>query len=209
MQIVSARRSFGITSWLLVIVVLVASPPLAAQRGEIVLQQNLAELVHQAATIVRGRVVSVSAEPHPQFSNLDTVVVTLKVAELIKGEAGQEFVFRQFIFDIRDRHTSLGYKPGQEVLLLMIKPSQYGLSSPAGLEQGRFRILRDPDGNRIAVNGFDNLGLFRNIQETAPNLGLELTAEVRQLLTEHWGGPIPYDQLVQIIRGAITASAQR
>ena len=184
---------------------LLAALPLHAQRGELVLQQNLADLAGEAATIVRGRVVSLESEPHPQFPNLPTIVVTLNVLEVLKGEAREQFTFREYVPDLRDQYTRLGYKLGQEVLLLMIQPSQYGLSSPAGSEQGRFHILRDARGNRLAVNGFNNLGLFRNLDRSAPNLGRYLSSQVRALLAQHRGGPIPHEQLVDIIRGLITA----
>lgn len=184
---------------------LLAALPLHAQRGELVLQQNLADLAAEAATIIRGRVVSLESEPHPQFPNLHTLVVTLNVLEVLKGEAREQFTFRQYLPDLRDQYTRLGYKLGQEVFLLMIRPSQYGLSSPAGLEQGRFHILRDPRGNRLAVNGFNNLGLFRHLDRSAPNLGRHLSSQVRALLAQHRGGPIPHEQLVDLIRGLIAA----
>jgi hypothetical protein len=41
--------------------------------------------VQRAGTIVRGNVVSATVEPHPQFPNLQTVVVTLSVSKVLKG----------------------------------------------------------------------------------------------------------------------------
>jgi hypothetical protein len=182
--------------------------PVQAQQGALVLQQNLAELVDQAPTIVHGRVLSVVAEAHPQFNNINTIVVSLAVEGILKGEAGPVFTFRQFIHDIRDRRTHLGYKVGQEVLLLMIKPSRYGLSSPAGLGQGRFRLLRDAQGNKVAVNGFNNRGLFRDIDQSAPKLGQQLRTELRQLITQHRAGPIASAALVNIIDGIKASRAE-
>ena len=142
---------------------LIFSPPaLQAQRGALTLQQNLGELVGQAHTILRGRVVGARMEPHPEFTNHHTVVITLQVEETLKGQAGPSFSFRQYIWDIRDRYDAAGYKKGGELLLLLTRPSPYGLSSPVGLEQGRFRIQRDQQGNRYAVNGAGNAGLFRH-----------------------------------------------
>ncbi|MDA2914765.1 hypothetical protein MYX77_12590, partial [Acidobacteriia bacterium AH_259_A11_L15] len=160
---------------LLFVIVGLLVPPAQAQRGGLTIPQNLAELVEEAATIVRGRVISARAEKHPQFKNLDTVVVTLEVSDVLKGSAGPTFTFRQFVWDIRDVHSKLGYGKGGEFLLLMIKPSQYGLSSPAGLEQGRFRIRRDPQGREFAVNGAGNAGLFRNFDTVVTEKGLTLT----------------------------------
>ena len=78
--------------------------------------------------------------------------------------AGRQFTFRVFVDDSLDEQASLGYRVGQQVLLFMTQPSQIGMSSPAGLEQGRFRIQQDGQGNRVAVNGMSNLGLFRNVR---------------------------------------------
>ena len=179
--------------------------PTAAQRGERVAHRNLAELVEEAATIFRGQVTHIEIEPHPVFENLPTIVVTLEVLEVLKGQVNgnTHYSFRQFVPDLRDRDSRLGYKVGQEVLLLMIEPSQYGLSSPAGLEQGRFRVLHDAQGNASVVNGFNNLGLFRNIGKSAPRLGQQLSATAQQMLTEHRGGPIRYDQLREMIHGIV------
>jgi hypothetical protein len=136
----------------------VLSSPLYAQRGALTRSRNLGELVSQSAVILRGNVISARAEPHPDLTNLWTVVVTLQVRETLKGEAGPTFTFRQFIWDIRDRYDAAGYRKGQDLLLLMNPPTRYGLSSPAGLEQGRFRIQRDGAGRETAVNGHGNAG---------------------------------------------------
>jgi hypothetical protein len=46
---------------------------------------NVCQLDWQAASIVRGRVIAVQVEPHPELSNLTTVVVGLRVEENLKG----------------------------------------------------------------------------------------------------------------------------
>lgn len=173
---------------------------LCAQRGALVVPQNLAELVDQAQTVVVGRVVSARAEKHPQFENLNTVVVTLRVEEVWKGSAERTFTFRQYVWDIRDVASVLGYGKGGEFLLLLIPPSQYGLSSPAGLDYGRFRILRDPRGTRAALNGFGNVGLFRGISAQLRQKGIELSPGPAALVAQHQRGPIALDELKAIIQ---------
>ena len=174
-----------------------------AQQGARVLHRNLAQLVEDADTIVRGRVLSINAETHPQLTNLNTIVVKLSVGEVLKGNVAGEFTFRQFVFDIRDRQRRLGYKLGEEVLLMMLKPSRYGLSSPAGLEQGRFRMQRDAQGNIAVVNGWNNVGLMRDMQQTVPGLETRLTARTQQVLLGHKAGPILYIDLKELIQGVI------
>jgi hypothetical protein len=184
----------------------VITAPLAAQRNARVLQRNLADLTQDAYTIVAGRVTSVRSEAHPQFANIHTVVVTLSVSEVWKGHAYGDFSFRMFVDDPLDQQTDLGYKPGQEVLLFLTKPSQYGLSSPAGLEQGRFLITKDAQGNRFARNGVNNFGLFAKIDQKAPTLKSRLTPQARQVASDQTKGPITYDQLKEIVLALLAGS---
>lgn len=171
----------------------------AAQRNARVLQRNLAELTGDAYTIVVGRVASVRAEPHPQFQGLQSVVVTLDVSEVWKGQAGKQFTFRLYVDDPIDQQTNLGYKVGQQVLLFMTQPSKYGFSSPAGLEQGRFRIVRDASGSLTVINGWTNRGLFGRMDQKAPNLKNQVSVAARQVLTTHRAGPISYESLKEIV----------
>lgn len=188
----------------LLAVLLLLAPPAQAQRGALVLQQDLAELVAQSATIVRGHVISARVEPHPQFQNLDTVVVTLRVAEVLKGQAGSTYTYRQYIWDIRDRFDAAGYRKGQHLLLLMTKPSRYGLSSPVGLAQGRFRIIVDREGELYAVNGAGNHGLLRNLStRLAKRPGKRarpLSPRLQQIVLQRRGGPLLLSDLEELIR---------
>ncbi|MCI0353596.1 MAG: hypothetical protein L0099_00960, partial [Acidobacteria bacterium] len=153
------KRAFLLLSGLLLTL---ASVPGFAQRGALTVPRNLSQLTDRAAVIVRGNVVSARIEKHPEFTNLHTVVVTLRVKETLKGEVGDTYTFRQYIWDIRDRYDVAGYRRGLEVILLMNAPNQHGLTSPAGMEQGRFRVFRDRSGNEVAVNGLGNHGLFHD-----------------------------------------------
>ena len=126
----------------------IVAAPVWAQRGALTMPRNLNQLTDRAADIVRGTVVSARVEKHPEFTNLDTVVVTLRVRETLKGQAQGTFTFRQYIWDIRDTQDAAGYAKGQDMLLLLIAPSAHGLSSPAGMDQGKFRIERDRSGGR-------------------------------------------------------------
>jgi hypothetical protein len=179
---------------------LLLSSPLPAQRGAITLPQNLGELVDESAVIVRGYVVIARVEAHPDLEELPTVVVTLAVDETLKGSAGPTFTFRQFIWDARDRHNTAGYAKGQHLLLLLIKPSPYGLSSPAGLEQGRFRILRDVAGKQVAVNGRGNAALFHGLGPQLKAKGVQLSPRLAGMMAQPPAGPIPLDDLRELIR---------
>jgi hypothetical protein len=142
----------------------------------------------------------VRVEPHPQLSNLMTVVVSLRVQETLKGASEQTLTFRQYVWDLLDQKDAAGYRKGQEVLLLLNPVSQYGLTSPAGMEQGRFRISRDAKGNAFAVNGYGNVGLFAGVADQAGQRGIPLSAGTSALVTQPRAGPVGLSQLEAAIR---------
>jgi hypothetical protein len=176
-----------------------------AQRDALVLQRNLAELVSDAHVILLGRVTNVKAEPHPQYKGIQTVVITLQVAEVWKGQAGPTYTFRNYAGDPQDFKQKLGYGGGQDVLLMLTQPSNIGMSSPAGLEQGRFRVFSDAEGNRFIVNGVNNAGLFRNLQKTAPKLDAQLSGQAaQQVLTRNRPGPIAFGDFKTIVQALLS-----
>ena len=180
------------------LLVFLCSPlPALAQRGAITAHRNLAELTEAAANIIDGMVLSARAEPHPTLSNLQTIVVTIRVARTLKGNASRTFQFRQLIWDVRDRAELAGYRRGEHLLLFMNRPSGYGLSSPVGLEQGRFRIMRNAAGEMVAINGQMNASLLAGI---GPRLrATQMPARVTALLQSHRQGAIPVDDLAQLV----------
>ena len=186
--------------------VTVLAPTAAAQQGALTLQLNLAQMVEQSQFVVLGRVTAVKAEPHPQFPNLDTVVVTLAVLDPIKGSPGAELTFRQYVFDVNDRNTKLGYRIGEEVALLLRRPSAQNLTSPVGFEQGRFRVERDSANNRVLRNGADNAALFTGLDQTAPNLKGRLSSPVQRMVAEHQFGPISYADFKSFVQSALANS---
>jgi hypothetical protein len=157
--------------------------PVFGQRGAQTVSADLNQLVDAAAVIVRGHVVSAISEPHPQFSNLQTVLVTLSVAKVLKGEAPATYTFRQFVWDYRDVADKAGYSKSSEVLLFLNPVSPYGLTSPVGLEQGRFRVFRDAKGKAFVLNGRANVGLFDQVLEKASARGITLPAQSQEMIT--------------------------
>ena len=192
--------------YLLVASLLAACLPCVGQRSALSLHQNIAELTQQASTIVRGQVISAKVEPHPELTNLTTLVVTMRVTSTLKGQAASTFSFRQFIWDIRDKYEFGGYHKGQQILILLNPVSSYGLTSPAGMEQGRFLITKDEHGNSLASNGFANVGLFSDVETKAVSAKVKLSVASIMLARQHVRGPVALDQLETIIRQFAGAS---
>jgi len=176
-----------------------------AQVSPLSTSMNLARMVDESENIVLARVTRVTAEPHPQFQNLNTVVVALEVLDPLKGSPGRELVFRQYVADILESKSTLGYRLGEEIVLLLRKPSDEGLTSPVGFEQGRFRVERDAASNRTVRNGMDNAALFDGIDAASPGLKPRLSSALQRLVAEHRAGPIAYDQFKSIVGGLIAA----
>ncbi|MBX3703251.1 MAG: hypothetical protein KF822_05715 [Steroidobacteraceae bacterium] len=176
------------------------STPAFAQDGALTVARNLKQLTERSAVIVRGNVVSARVEKHPELRHLDTVVVTLRVRESLKGDAGATFTFRQYVWGLRDRREFAGYRKGQHLLLMLIAPSRHGLSSPAGLEQGRFLISRDAAGRELAVNGRANAGLLEGVGEWFDRERKVLTPELSSRIESHRAGAIPLEELTTLIR---------
>lgn len=186
--------------YVLLLAALMATAPAFAQQSALTVPRNLEQLTDRAAVILRGSVISARMEKHPELTNLDTVVVTLRVQETLKGQAGETFTFRQYVWDLRDRMNAVGYKKDQQVLLMMIEPSRYGLSSPAGMEQGRFRIERDASGREYAVNSRDNLRLFDGVGAELAKDGITPSPAAASLLAKHRRGPVELRELTTLIR---------
>jgi len=185
---------------LMLAAMIACTAPAWAQSSALTIPRNLGQLTARSADIVRGTVISARVEKHPEFDSLNTVVVKLQVKETLKGQASGVFAFREYIWDIRDSKDAAGYRKGQDLLLMMIAPSQYGLSSPAGLEQGRFVISRDKNGREVAVNGRGNIKLFDGIGEKVASKGILLSARTSSLVQKQASGPVELRDLTALIR---------
>jgi hypothetical protein len=188
----------------LVYALFIAAPAFAQVRANTA-PADLDHLVQGAQFIVRGRVISARVEPHPLFPNLQTVVVTLSVTKVFKGEVTSTMTFRQFLWDARDLPVFAGYKGAGELLLFLNPVSPYGLTSPVGLEQGRFRIFRDAKRNRYALNGRGNLGLFDQLASKASSRGLVFSKTVRETLAKP-AARVPLDDFEQVIQALVGAA---
>ncbi len=180
--------------------ILATGIPAPAQSSALTLPRNLAQLVDESQTVVQGWVTDVALQPSPQLRNLMTVVVTLRVEDSLKGDSVKSFTFSQAVIDRRDLRQRMGYRIGQHLLLILISPSAYGLTSPAGLEQGRFRIAAAADGKLLAANGLANSGLFRALDSQLKTRGLRVTPDLQSMIAKPGSGPVSLDQLKTLIR---------
>jgi len=188
---------------------LLSALPSSAQSNAITLPRNLGELVLESETVVQGWVTSVTLEPYTQLRNLVTVVVAIRVEDTLKGSATNSYVFRQAVIDRKDLREKLGYRTGQHLLVILYKTSQFGLTSPAGMEQGRFRIESGSNGKLTATNGFGNAGLFHGLDSQLRAKALSLPPEVQAMVARQGAGPVALEQLKLLIRTITEANATK
>jgi hypothetical protein len=189
----SLRRGSAIPLRLAVVAFLLVTMalPLDAQVQPLMRPVNLAFLARRAEVIVQGRVVAARYEGMPNYPNLRTVLVTLDVEHMLRGPSGNRFTFRQYVGPQGRGGAKSGYMPGQRVLLFMPAESAAGLRSPLGFEQGNFRIARGELGQDVIANPLGNIGLFKNVPETAERAGLRLDdAELRLAATPRGAVPL-------------------
>lgn len=189
--------------------ILAACVSASAQTKAITLPSNIGVLVSESETIAQGWITSVTLEPHPQLKNLMTVAVTLQVEETMKGDSSKTLTFRQAVIDKLDQRQKMGYRTGQHILLMLIKPSPYGLTSPAGMEQGRFRIEPMGAGRLFATNGFGNAGLFRGLDSQLKSRSLRISPEIQNMIARPGATPAPLEHLKNLIRTLAAAGSTR
>lgn len=182
---------------MVVLAIVVVAVPAHAQF--LLRQVNLAYLARRADIIVQGRVVAARYESHPDYPNVPTVLVTLRVEQMLRGPRSEFLSFREFLPPRSAQIGKRGYQVGQRLLLFLPSPSRYGLSSPIGREQGRFHILRDAQGRDRIENEFGNAGLFKSVPEAAEQAGARL-AEEELRTTSVKRGPVPLEDFVSLVR---------
>jgi len=201
MRVIKSRTPYPrlSISTLLFILLLCVSSAAHAQRGAITLPRNLADLSSNANQILQGRVVSATVEPDPRYNHLKTLVLTLAVDDVLKGQAPATFTFREFLWDIRDISDRAGYQPGDEVLLFLNRPTTLGFVSPVGLQQGRFRVVKGADGQDYAVNANQNSGLLDNVVRSGALNPARLSAKSRTTVQSFQRGPIALSALKESV----------
>lgn len=158
---------------------LVLAPFVQAQRGALVKPRNLDELTSKADRIVHAYVLSAKVEPYPQYRNLSTVVVAMRVDDTLKGESVQNLTFREFIWDFRDKHDAAGYRKGQEIVLFLNKPAADGLTSTSGVQQGRFAVEHDRSGQAFVRANSANHVLLAGVDKRFAVKGKTMPASLK------------------------------
>jgi hypothetical protein len=164
------------------LVALVLSLSISSPEASRVRQVNLEEIVESAERVFSGRCTEVRAERDPA-TGLDVQLVTFEVHRAVKGQLGESVTIRMLGggellgSGAGDVAGFTRFAPGEEVVLFLYGESSAGLTSPVGLGQGKFSVIEDKQGRKIALNALGNRGLMRGLSaEAAGQLGTELSS---------------------------------
>ena len=178
---------------------LLAALMVPARAEFLVRQVNLAYLAQRADIIVQGRVLQARYEGLPNYPHLNSVLVTLEIERMFRGPEGGRYTFRQFLLPSQMRGGGKNlYRVGQRLLLFLPAPSQLGLSSPIGHEQGRFHISRNAAGAEVIENEFGNASLFNNVAADAEKSGVGLSHAQSQVAATT-RGPVALSDMTSMV----------
>jgi hypothetical protein len=126
---------------------------------------NLEQMTGRAGRVFSGRCLAVQVARDPVLDR-DVATISFEVARLVKGQAGSALTVRMLAGDEVDGRTGTApFHPGEEVVLFLYEESALGLTSPVGMGQGRFSVVRDKLGRAVAVNALANRNLLENLTE--------------------------------------------
>ena len=190
----------GLAGCVLVAAMGVATPGNATS----VRPMNVVDLLANSTTIVVGQVDKVT--DGFDANGVPYTEVTLKVLDPIRGAQGRQHTFRQFGLsaprESSDGRIYLGGRPDGwptwnegEVAMVFLYPKARvtGLQTTVGLGYGKLSV-----GNGLALNGYDNTGLFQDVK-VSPGL---LNKEEARLL-KSGKGPVDAGALQSMLHRAV------
>jgi len=144
---------------------LVSSLSLASQ----VRLVNLEQMTQRATRIFSGRCTQTRVEYDAALGR-NITAATFRVQRVVKG-VSETIVTVRMLSDGGATNDSPAGVPvfhrGEEVVLFLYGESSLGLSSTVGLGQGRFAVLTDKQGRRVALNAVGNRNLMRELRPAA------------------------------------------
>jgi hypothetical protein len=151
----------------LTLIVCVCVSPVEATRVRPV---NLEEMTQRADRIFSGQCVDVRVVEDAELGSQVTEV-TFEVDQAVKGPVGETVTIKLHGGPAGGSGDDVvgqpRFEPGEEVILFLYGESSSGFTAPVGLGQGKFTVVEDKQGRRLALNEFGNKALFRKLSEDA------------------------------------------
>jgi hypothetical protein len=169
---------------------------------------NIVDLVNHSETIMAGRVESVV--DGFTASGMPYTEVTIRVIERFRGANGSNYTFRQFGLSaprtLPNGKVYLGGRPegwptwnvGEVSLMFLYQKARVtGFQTTVGLGYGKLGM-----GNGVAVNAYDNVGLFSNLEVDRAKLSAE-----ENRMFDAKNGPVSADTLRNFVRRLVNGNA--
>lgn len=142
--------------------------------GTSVQEVNLEDMVRNADRIFWGQCISVETLNSSEYG-MEIRQYKFRVVEGLKGvESGQALSIRQVYGFPGGQVAGIPhYQKGQQVLLFLHGDSRLGLTSPVGMYQGTFRVVKLKDGETAFINSVENRNLAKGFgTRSASSLGV-------------------------------------
>lgn len=171
---------------------------LTAQRS---VSMNIERLVRDAGMIFAGRVINVETGERDKDMNLFVTHYTFLVTEKMYGVESDTIVINQYGGEADGQEFYPKGVPrfyeGEDVLVFFYPPSKIGMSSPVGMDQGKFMIRYSEKEKRLVVaNKLGNENLFRGVKR------VDKIAETEWLKMRK-PGELPYSEFSETVRELI------
>ena len=166
-------------------------------------QINLEEMTSSAHTIFSGVCVDVASMCDGETGR-DVMFFKFKIWTMIKGEQVNELTVKmsKVALDIGGAPT---FQLGEEVFLFLYGTSDYGFTSPVGLGQGKFLVKHSSAGEKMVINGRNNVDLFKGVNKAKYRQKFAASndrAEIDSVMT-HQSGPISYQSFLTLVESMV------
>jgi hypothetical protein len=149
----------------LVLLIWLSAPLLSTSVAMMVLPVDLDQLVVDADRIFLGLVTAVDEQDDEH--RIPCTYVTMQIARTLKGNPPTTLTFKQVGGQARPGGSALlriaglpTYQVGQELVLFLHPTSAEGFTSPVGMEQGKFIVVRDGATAQV-MNPLGNINVRR------------------------------------------------
>jgi hypothetical protein len=146
-------RPAGVLAGVASVVLLLAAGPASATMVE---RMPLARVTKEAGRIVQGRVVAVRSGR--DRAGLPATWITFDVSRTLKGRRARRLTIKQYgaATPLPDGTVSRisglpRYAVGEEAVVFLRPASRRGFTSPVGLGQGVYRVVRRPAARALAL----------------------------------------------------------
>jgi len=148
-----------------ILLLLLCGLPFSTAEASKVRPINLEEMTERAGRVCPGRVTHIAFVDDAEIGRR-LLVATFDVRRGVKGTAASSVTIRMLADD--DRTLGLPrFAVGEQVVLFLYEESVLGLTSPVGLGQGKFTVVKDKKGRSLAVNEFGNANLAHDLSVKA------------------------------------------